>query len=81
MPFTPMQIHGAIVYWTHGKPAEALGYEHFNSHAGKDVLAWLCNEKLIVWDGERHVPQERLGVFVEHLCAQPLPVQHWVMPG
>lgn len=78
---TPMQILWCIMYHTRGNPAADLGAEHFNSRAGRDVLDWLVTEGLIVWshDEQRHIPQERLAVFVSHLCAQPLPEQKWVM--
>ncbi len=78
----PIHISWCIAYWTRANPADDLGIDHFESEAGREVFAWMIREKLIVWTPEekRHVPQERLGVFIEHLCAQPLPVQKWVMP-
>lgn len=78
---TPMQIHWCVMYHTRGDPVAELGHEHFNSPVGRGVLDWLVTEGLIVWshDEQRHIPQERLAVFIEHLCAQTLPVQKWVM--
>ncbi len=79
---TPMQIMWCVVYHTRGNPVADLGHEHFNSPVGREVLDWLVIEGLIVWsqDEQRHIPQERLAIFVDHLCAQPLPIQQWVMP-
>ena len=80
---TPMQIHWCIMFWVRADPIVELGDEHFNSPAGKDVLQWMIDEKLIEWsaDKNRYVALERLGVFVAHLCEQPLPVQKWVIPA
>jgi hypothetical protein len=78
----PIHIHWCIMFWTRGDPVTDLGEEHFNSPAGGDTLRWMLDEKLIEWSHNegRHVPTERLGVFINHLCAQPLPVQKWIMP-
>lgn len=79
----PVHIHWCIIYWTRGNPREELGSAQADSEVGRDVLDWMVREELIVWSHEeqRHVPQERLGVFVDHLCKQPLPEHKWVMPG
>lgn len=38
---------------------------------------WLRDEGLI---DDKNEATSRLYTFVEHLCAQPLPIQKWVMP-
>lgn len=80
--FAPVHLHWCLIFWTRGDPMTELGEEHFNSPVGGSTLQWMIDEKLIVWsaDQKRYIPQDRLGVFIEHLCSQPLPIQQWVMP-
>jgi hypothetical protein len=79
---TPLELNWCILFWTRGDPVADIGDAQFNSSAGKACQMWMIDERLIVWSPEekRYLPQERLGVFIEHLCAQPLPVQKWLMP-
>ena len=79
---SPMQIHWCIMFWVRADPIAELGDEHFNSPAGKDVQQWMIDEQLIAWSAtdSRYERQERLGAFIDHLCAQQLPIQKWVMP-
>ena len=81
MTLAPIHLDWCIAFWTRGDPIADLGEAHFNSPAGADTLQWMIDEGLIKWSAndKRHLPQERLGVFIEHLCAQPLPVQRWIM--
>jgi hypothetical protein len=80
-PMTPMQIHWCIIYWTRGDPVADLGKAHFDSEAGQRTFDWLLDEKLIEWSADegKHKPTPRLEAFVEHLCRQPLPQQHWIV--
>ena len=79
---TPMQLQWCLMFWTRAEAVRDLGEEHFNSPAGKDVLMWMIDEGLIKWEQTEsaYLRQERLGVFVDHLCEQSLPVQKWVQP-
>lgn len=43
---------------------------------GEATKKWLRDEGLI---DDYNEATARLYVFVEHLCAQPLPIQKWVM--
>lgn len=79
---TPLQLNWCILFWTRGDPVVDIGEPQFSSSAGKECQMWMIDEGLIKWDAgeKRYLPQERLGVFIEHLCAQELPIQKWAMP-
>lgn len=78
---TPLHLEFCLAFHWSPNPAEVLGVT-YNSPAGEEVLQWMIDEGLIKWshDDNRYERQERLGVFIEHLCQQPLPVQKWVTP-
>ena len=81
---SPLQLLFALTFYYSGDPTAELG-EKYDSLAGQEAKEWLLHEGLIE-DGTGHPtqwgrPTERLAVFIKHLCAQPLPVQTWVMPS
>lgn len=77
MKLTPMQLMWCLTFYVSPEPVEELGWDHFNSPAGRDTLAWMKAEKLIDDNGES---TERLKAFVGFLCETPLPVMKWVRP-
>lgn len=79
---TPLQLQFALALYCSSYPIDVLG-EMYDNPAGQEVKLWLVDSGLIE-DGSGGTkwgqPTEKLRVFIEHLCAQPLPVQVWVMP-
>ena len=80
---TPLHLEFCLAFHWSPEPYRVLDVT-YDSPAGKEIKAWMIAEKLIE-DGENDTtwgqPTQRLRVFIEHLCAQPLPVQQWVMPS
>lgn len=77
MSFAPIHIEYALAFYALAEPRKGLGLERVNSYAGREVINWLSKKGLI--DANEN-PTERLKVWVQHLCDQPLPVRKWSVP-
>lgn len=72
---TPLQIRMALDFYSipHVEiPPSDAHHESLTMLVSKGLLA--SNE------GGGFLPTDALGVFVEALCAVPLPIKKWVMP-
>ena len=84
---SPLAIQFCIAFNSLVNPVDMLDVS-YDSPAGKDIKAWMIAEGLITDGNAEGVPwgqpTDRLKAFVEHLCAQQLPVAEtvtrWVQP-
>lgn len=75
---SPLQIQFALAFYCSDTPEEMIGYDTYDSEAGKAAKEWLCREGLVDPNASPWpVKTERLSVFVNRLLSQPLPVQIW----
>ena len=76
---TPLQIQLAIAVCTSGAPEQFFTAQSWVSPAMSDAKDWLIAEGLTVkTGGGAFQSTERLNAYVDHLCAQSLPVCKWV---
>jgi hypothetical protein len=84
---SPLAIQFCIAFYAHKNPSDMLDAS-YDSSAGKEIKEWMVAEKLIADGTEAGVmwgqPTDRLKAFIDHLCAQQLPVAEtitrWVQP-
>jgi hypothetical protein len=75
---TPLTIRLALGFCCKEPPFEDVSYD---SEAGKQARKWLEDEGLIDWDIKGPIKStQRLEAWVRHLCNQPIPEQHWIVP-
>ena len=76
---TPFQLRWALVFASGGEAWTEIDWHEFDSPVGQETKLWLLKEGLIHGDDRRWGdPTDRLLAYIEHLCAQPLPVCKWV---
>ena len=79
MGVTPIYIEFAIAFNCATDPADMLG-DSYDSLVGREVKHWLLDQGLIASDPWGK-PTEKLRVWIDHLCAQPLPEIRWTVPA
>lgn len=75
---SPLHIRFALAMYMSPEPWSVLD-ESWDSEAGKEIKAWMERECLIDWEQRPTYATERLRVWVDHLCDQPLPETIWVI--
>lgn len=80
---SPLFIQIALHYYAHG---DDYRDGDFSAPAVRAAIDWFIDEGLIEPAPHNttmpvaYVATERLNFYVNHLMAQPLPVQRWAMP-
>ncbi len=75
---TPLQLMVAIAHWVTDRPQQYFTPETWNAWPCVAAREELRERGMITWDG---YGTEKLKFYIDHLCAQPYPVESFKIPS